>query len=89
MTTIDFFYFSTILFDFFRFVDDFFWICRQNFWDLSTKILGFVDNFFGFVDEIFWICRKNMSMTLSNDCIVTWVTRPERPKGAKDEVKEA
>ena len=24
-------------------------------------------------------------MTLSNDRIVTWVTRPERPKGAKDE----
>ena len=30
-----------------------------------------------------------MPTTLSNDCIVTWVTRPERPKGAKDEVKEA
>ena len=27
--------------------------------------------------------------TLSNDRIVTWVTQPERPKGAKDEVKEA
>ena len=30
-----------------------------------------------------------MPTTLSNDRIVTWVTRPERPKGAKDEVKEA
>ena len=28
-----------------------------------------------------------MPTTLSNDRIVTWVTRPERPKGAKDEVK--
>ena len=37
--------------------------------------------FFGFVDKIFWIC--------SNDYIITWVTRPERPKGAKEEVKEA
>ena len=26
---------------------------------------------------------------LSNHCIVAWVTRPERPKGAKDEVKQA
>ena len=26
-------------------------------------------------------------MTLSNDHIIAWVTRPERPKGAKDEVK--
>ena len=26
-------------------------------------------------------------MTLSNDRIFMWVTRPERPKGAKDEVK--
>ena len=28
-----------------------------------------------------------MPTTLSNDRTVTWVTRPERPKGAKDEVK--
>ena len=27
--------------------------------------------------------------TLSNDRIVAWVTRPERPKGAMDEVKQA
>ena len=26
-------------------------------------------------------------MTLSNDHIIVWVTRPERPKGVKDEVK--
>ena len=35
--------------------------------------------FVGFVNEI----------TLINDRIVAWVTRPERPKGAKDEVKPA
>ena len=58
-------------------LDDFFGICRQFFLDLSTEILGFVNNFFGFVDEIFWIC-----------CVVR-VTRPERPRGAKDEVKVA
>ena len=27
--------------------------------------------------------------TLSNDHTVVWVTQPERPKGAKDEVKQA
>ena len=26
---------------------------------------------------------------LSNHCTVVWVTRPERQKGAKDEVKQA
>ena len=26
-------------------------------------------------------------MTLSNDHIIAWVTQPERPKAAKDEVK--
>ena len=31
----------------------------------------------------------DVPMTLSNDCIVAWVTRPERPKGAKDKVKPA
>ena len=30
-----------------------------------------------------------MPTTLSNERIVTWVTRPERPKGAKDEVKRS
>ena len=30
-----------------------------------------------------------MANALSNDRIVTWVTRPERPKGAKDKVKQA
>jgi len=30
-----------------------------------------------------------MPMTLSNNHIITWLTQPERPKGAKDEVKEA
>ena len=67
------------------FVGDFFWICRRNLLDLSTKS-------FGFVDKIFWICRRNLLNLLekyANDRIVTWVTRPERPKGAKDEVKEA
>ena len=28
-------------------------------------------------------------MTLSIDHIIVWVTRPERPKGAKDEIKPA
>ena len=28
-------------------------------------------------------------MTLSKDHIIAWVTRPERQKGAKDEVKPA
>ena len=30
-----------------------------------------------------------MSTTLFNDPIVTWVTRPERPKGAMNKVMEA
>ena len=79
------------------FVKKNFWICQQFFLDFSTRFFGFVDKnlldlstkSFGFVDKIFCICRKNMPTTLSNVCIVTWVTRPERPKGAKDEVKEA
>ena len=29
------------------------------------------------------------SNTLSNHCTVAWVTRPEHPKGVKDEVKQA
>ena len=32
---------------------------------------------------------NNVPITLTNDRIVAWVTRPERPKGAKDEVKPA
>ena len=30
-----------------------------------------------------------MVIALSNHCTVAWVTRPEWPKGAKDEVKQA
>ena len=30
-----------------------------------------------------------MANTLSNHCTVAWVTRPEHPKGAEDEVKQA
>ena len=60
-----------------------------NFLDLLTIFLDLLTNSFGFVDNIYWICQKNMTMTLSNDRIVMWVTRPERPKGAKDEVREA
>ena len=30
-----------------------------------------------------------MANALSNHCTVAWVTRPERSKGAKDEVKQA
>ena len=30
-----------------------------------------------------------MANALSKHCTVAWVTRPERPKGAKDEVKQA
>jgi len=60
--------------NFFGFVDEICWICRQIFLDLSTKFFGFVDEifwicrrnfldlstkFFGFVDNFFWICRRN------------------------------
>ena len=30
-----------------------------------------------------------MANALSNHCTIAWVTRPERLKGAKDEVKQA
>ena len=66
---------------FFGFVDEIFWICRQNFLDLSTKCFGFFDNFFGFFGESFGFSTIY--------CNVAWVTRPERPKGAKDDVKQA
>ena len=35
---------------------------------------------------IFWISLLDAP---SHHCTVAWVTRPERPKGAKDEVKQA
>ena len=40
---------------------------------------------------IFWICLRlflDFSNALSNHCNVAWVTRPERTKGVKDEVKQ-
>ena len=61
--------------EFFGFVDNFFWICRQFFLDLSTIFLDLSTKI------------SNVPMTLSNDHIIAWVTRPERLKGAKDEVK--
>merc|ERR1711978_424800 len=45
--------FFGICWHFFGFVDEIFWICRQNLLDLLTKS-------FGFVDKIFWICRQNL-----------------------------
>ena len=41
---------------FFGFVDNFFWICRQDFWDLLINFSGLMTIFFGFVDNFFWIC---------------------------------
>ena len=69
----------------FGFVNDYFLDLSTFFLDLSTKFFGFVDNFF--LDLSTKI--SNVPMTLSNDHIIVWVTRPERPKGAKDEVKPA
>ena len=46
---------------------------KDNLFDLSMTS-------FGFVNKIFWICVQKS--------IVAWVTRSERLKGAKDEVKE-
>ena len=33
--------------------------------------------------------RRRTTMTLSHHCTVAWVTRPERPKGVKDVIKQA
>ena len=33
--------------------------------------------------------RRRRTMTLSHHCTVAWVTRPERPKGVKDVIKQA
>ena len=69
----------------FGFVDEFFL-------DLSTIFLDFLTIFFGFVEKkIVDLLTKisNLPMTLSNDHIIVWVTRPEFPKGTKDEVKLA
>ena len=86
---------------FFGFVNDFFLDLSTIFLDLSTKF-GFG---FGFATPCSFVDRKeskskfqqiasnlkicNVTMTLTNDRIVAWVTRPERPKGTKDEVKPA
>ena len=75
---------------FLGFVDNFFCICWPIFLDLLTII-------FWIFQQYFLICRRNVldlstkisngPMTLSNDHIIAWVTRGERPKGAKDKVK--
>ena len=33
--------------------------------------------------------RRRRTMTLAHHCTVAWVTRPERPKGVKDVIKQA
>ena len=48
------------------------------------EILDFLRLFFDF-SVIFF----DFSNALSNHCTVVWVTRPERPKGVKDKVKQA
>ena len=83
--------FSNFLMDlsmtFFRFLDNFFWLCRRN---LLKQILGFLDETFGISKKkgFFYLLVIFLEF-LTIYCIVEWVTRPERPKGAKDEVKEA
>ena len=37
----------------------------------------------------FSVIFLDFSNALSNHCTVAWVTRPERPKGVKDEVNQA
>ena len=37
----------------------------------------------------FSVIFLDFSNALSNHCTVAWVTRPERPKGVKDQVKQA
>ena len=54
---------------------------------MSTIFFVFVDNFFGFVNIFFGFVDENKQC--ANDHIIVRVTRPERPKGAKDEVKLA
>ena len=79
---------------FVEFVDESFWICRQNLFGFVDKIFWICrQKFLDLLKKVFWICANfkigNLPMTLSNDRIVAWVTRPERPKGANDEVKQA
>ena len=67
--------------------------------DLKTKIMlsmlySCLDTkyIFFFFSSQFWIFLQFFPISVvfpSNDHIVAWVTRPERPKGAKDVVKLA
>ena len=61
---------------------------------------GFLENFDLLVKFwIFWIFFRlfldlsviflDFSNALSDHCTIAWVTRPERPKNVKDEVKQA
>jgi hypothetical protein len=78
-------YFLDLSMMFFGFVRDIFWICPWSFLDLSVIFSGFLNNFYVFLGHFF----KISVVFPSNDHIVAWVTRPEGPKGAKDEVKPA
>ena len=50
----------------------------------TLDILDFFATVFGFLCDFL-----DFSNALSNYCTVAWVTRPERPKGGKDVVKQA
>ena len=51
---------------------------REKFWIyIKNKKMGFLCIFLDFSNE------------LSHHCTVAWVTRPERPKGVKDVIKQA
>ena len=54
--------------------------------DISGTKRGIIDPLASKRPEKFWIIKFN---ALSNHCTVAWVTRPERLKGMKDEVKQA
>ena len=55
---------------------------------VNDNLLDVSMNFFGgFVDRLFWICQQFFDFL--DDFFLDVVTWPERPKGEKDEVKEA
>ena len=58
----------------------------ENFWFLEKFEL--ILDFFA-IDLDFSVIFLDFSNTISNHCTVAWVKRPERPKGVKDEVKQA
>ena len=64
-------------------------ICPEKCSDLSGKIFRFVQGNFRICPGIISDLSRKIFSVWDKFIYLTWVTRSERPKGAKDEVKQA